>query len=164
MSPPIRSLLFRSLLLGAALGLAVGPALADCPKPPQPKLATAAITVESGGRAYPFTVEVARTPTEQSCGLMRRQRLAADEGMLFAYEPAQPAYMWMANTVIPLDMLFVGADGRILHLVERTEPLSLRPVGTDRAVRAVVEVPGGTVARLGIDLGDRVRGGLFPSD
>jgi len=154
----------RSLLAGGAfsVALAVGPAFADCPNPPQPKLETVALTVESAGRTHSFVVEVARTPTEQSCGLMRRQRLAEGEGMLFPYDPPQPAYMWMANTVIPLDMLFVGEDGRILHLVERTEPLSLRPVGTDRPVRAVVEIPAGSAERLGIGLGDRVRGPLFP--
>lgn len=108
------------------------------------------------GKAHRFQVELARSPAQQAQGLMYRRTLAEDAGMLFLYETARPAVMWMKNTLIPLDMLFIARDGRIVSIVERTVPRSLETIVSDQSVSAVLEVRGGTVARLGIGLGDRV--------
>ena len=85
-----------------------------------------------------------------------RATLGELEGMWFDFEADAEIAMWMKNTFLPLDMLFIGADGRILHLVERTVPLSTELIGTDKAIRAVLELNGGTASRLGIRTGDRV--------
>ena len=108
------------------------------------------------GKAHKFTVEVARTPEEQAQGLMNRQSLAPDRGMIFPYEPAQPVAFWMKNTLIPLDMIFVAPGGRILRIEANTVPLSLEPVGSGDAVEAVLEIAGGRSAELGLAAGDQV--------
>ena len=87
---------------------------------------------------------------------MYRQRLAADAGMLFLYPAARPVSMWMKNTLIPLDMLFIGDDGRILHIAERAIPGSTATISSMQPARAVLELNGGTAARLKIQVGDRV--------
>ena len=107
------------------------------------------------GKSHRFTVEVARSPEEQAHGLMDRQSLAPDRGMIFPYEPAQPVAFWMKNTYIPLDMIFIAPGGRILR-IEQAVPLSLEPVGSGDAVEAVLELNGGRSAELGIVAGDRV--------
>ena len=110
----------------------------------------------ANGKAHRFTVEVARTPEEQSHGLMDRQSLAPDRGMIFPYAPAQPVAFWMKNTYIPLDMIFVSPGGRILRIEPNTVPLSLEPVGSGDAVEAVLEIAGGRSAELRIAAGDLV--------
>jgi hypothetical protein len=105
---------------------------------------------------HQFTVEVARTPEQQAQGLMHRQSLAPDRGMLFPYDPPQPASFWMKNTLIPLDMIFVRADGLIARIAARTVPHSLESVGVGEPVVAVLEIAGGRAAELGIREGDRV--------
>jgi uncharacterized protein len=114
------------------------------------------LTITSAqGKKHRFTVEVARTPDEQSYGLMNRQSMAPDHGMIFPYEPAQAVAFWMKNTLIPLDMVFISPGGRILR-IETAVPLSLEPVGSGDAVEAVLELNGGRTAELGIATGDRV--------
>ena len=108
------------------------------------------------GKSHRFTVEVARSPEEQAHGLMDRQSLAPDRGMIFPYEPAQPVAFWMKNTYIPLDMIFIAPGGRILRIEANTVPLSLEPVGSGDAVEAVLEIAGGRSAELGIAAGDQV--------
>ncbi len=108
------------------------------------------------GIRHDFTVEMATTPKQQAQGLMFRRDMAADAGMLFIYRPVRVVSMWMRNTVIPLDMLFIGEDGRIEKIVERTVPMSLSTITSDRPVRAVLELNSGTAARLGVEPGDRV--------
>ena len=108
------------------------------------------------GNTHRFIVEVARTPQEQANGLMNRQSLAPDRGMLFPYAPPQPVGFWMKNTLIPLDMVFVAPGGKILRIEENTVPLSLDPVVSGEAVEAVLEIAGGRSAELGIAAGDRV--------
>jgi uncharacterized protein len=110
-----------------------------------------------------FTVEIARTPRQQSQGLMFRKRMAADAGMLFVHATPRQARMWMKNTYIPLDMLFVAADGRITKIVERTTPHSLETIASDGPVSAVLELNAGTAARLGIRTGDRLLHPVFGS-
>ncbi len=108
-----------------------------------------------------FEVELAITPAQQSQGLMYRRDMPANAGMLFVYNRPQPLSFWMKNTFIPLDMLFIGADGRIIHIRERTVPHSLTPVHSKGDALAVLELNGGTTSRLGIKLGDLVRHKIF---
>lgn len=117
--------------------------------------------VTSDGRRLPFSIELARDDTQRGMGLMFRQKLAADSGMLFDFQTDQEVSMWMKNTFIPLDMLFVRADGIIQRIAERTVPQSLEIIPSQGKVRAVLEVNGGTVARLHIHPGDRVSHAMF---
>jgi uncharacterized protein len=110
----------------------------------------------SADQRYPFEVEMALTPRQQAQGLMYRRDLAGDAGMLFIYTRDRPINMWMKNTLIPLDMLFLARDGRVVRVVERAVPGSLRTISSGDAVAAVLEVNGGTASRLGIAPGDRV--------
>lgn len=112
--------------------------------------------ITASGAQHRFIVEVARTPEEQRYGLMNRQSLAADRGMVFPYDPPQPVGFWMRNTLIPLDMIFIGPDGRILRIEANTVPLSLDPVVSGGPVEAVLEIAGGRSAELGIATGDKV--------
>ena len=92
---------------------------------------------------------------------MYRRDLAADAGMLFLYERAGRHSMWMRNTLILLDMLFIARDGRIVHIAQRTVPGSLETISSEGPVKAILEVNGGTAARLGLQPGDRVRHRAF---
>lgn len=109
------------------------------------------LTITMGERAHNFTVEVAATEDEQARGLMLRTSMAPNSGMVFPFSPPRFASFWMKNTLIPLDMLFVRADGTIDRIAENTTPESLDPVGSGGEVIAVLELNGGTAARLGID-------------
>lgn len=114
------------------------------------------VVATSDGARHAFTVELARTPAQRAQGLMYRRALARDRGMLFIYPRVQDIAMWMKNTYIPLDMLFIAPDGRIVKIVERTVPHSLRTIGSGQPVKAVLELAGGSSERLGIAPGDRV--------
>ncbi len=114
------------------------------------------LTIESRGTRHAFIVEVARSPEEQTMGLMNRQSLAPDRGMIFPYDPPRPASFWMKNTLIPLDMIFVRPDGTIGSIAANTVPLSLEPVPSGEPVAAVLEIAGGRSAELGISAGDKV--------
>ena len=121
------------------------------------------VTIETaGGAKHRFNVELATTPAQVAQGLMFRRQMAADAGMLFLFERNEPASFWMKNTYIPLDMIFIGMDGRILNIAERTIPLSETPVNATGPTRAVLEVNGGTASRLGLKPGDRVRHSALP--
>jgi len=117
---------------------------------------TSTLTIDSSQGPQSFKVELARTPAEMELGLMFRQNLAADAGMLFVYPSEQSVAFWMKNTLIPLDMLFIGGDGHIRRIVERTIPLSTNPIPSGDPIRAVLEINGGAAARLGIRTGDMV--------
>lgn len=119
-------------------------------------LEQARLTIHSGDRRHKFVVEVARTPQEQARGLMFRQSLAPDRGMLFPYDPPQPASFWMKDTLIPLDIIFIGPDRRISGIAANTVPLSLESVPAPGPVSAVLEIAGGRSAELGITAGDTV--------
>jgi uncharacterized protein len=121
--------------------------------------ATAPLTIVGAGGSHRFMVELADTPAQMEQGLMYRTALAADAGMLFDFKQPTMATMWMHNTLIPLDMLFVGANGTIVNIAERTVPQSDAIISAAAPVRAVIELNGGTAARLGIRAGDRV---IFP--
>ena len=115
------------------------------------------LTIHSGGKIHRFTVEVARTAEEQRVGLMNRQQLAPDRGMVFPFAEQRVASFWMRNTLIPLDMIFIRADGTITNIEANTVPLSEEPVMSYEPVTAVLEIPGGRSAELGIKAGDTVK-------
>lgn len=125
-------------------------------QPGRPALPVVALQIRSGDRTHGFSVEVARTEDEQARGLMFRESLAPGAGMLFPFERPRPASFWMKNTLIPLDMIFVRADGSIARIAARTVPHSLESVGVGEPVAAVLEIAGGRAAELGIREGDRV--------
>jgi uncharacterized protein len=106
-------------------------------------------------------VEVTSTPEEKAMGLMFRTSLADDVGMLFPYTPPQEATMWMRNTYISLDMIFIRADGIVHRIEANTEPFSERVIASRGPVAAVLELKAGSAARLGLKPGDRVRHPLF---
>jgi uncharacterized membrane protein (UPF0127 family) len=110
------------------------------------------LTIRSKSGVHHFSVEVAATPDQQERGLMFRRVLAGDRGMIFPYDPPQDVGFWMKNTLIPLDMLFIRADGTIARIAN-AEPMSLEAVP---AVAAVLEIRGGRAAELGIREGDIV--------
>ena len=111
--------------------------------------------IESGGERHHFEVELAETREHMMRGLMFRTDLADDAGMLFDYPRPQPVSMWMKNTLIPLDMLFIDENGVIVRIARWTVPLSLEPIPSGAPVRAVLELKGGVTERLGIAAGDR---------
>ena len=114
-------------------------------------LALVPLTITQGTRTHRFTVEVAATPSEQERGLMMRTSLAPDRGMIFPFNPPKFASFWMKDTLIPLDLFFIRADGSIDHSAENAAPESLEPIVSGGEVAAVLELAGGTAARLGID-------------
>jgi uncharacterized membrane protein (UPF0127 family) len=114
------------------------------------------LEIRSAGKVHRFTVEVARTPDEQARGLMYRESLAPDRGMLFPYSPPEVASFWMKNTFIPLDMIFIRADGTIARIADNTIPQSLESVTAGEPVAAVLEIAGGRSSELGITESDTV--------
>jgi len=139
-----------SILMALCLGLApAATAAAD-------KLEKRDLTIATAGGPQRFVVELAKTREQRQRGLMYRQDLASNAGMLFIYESDGEIDMWMENTLLPLDMIFFAADGRITKVAERTVPLSEATIGSDGPARGVLEVNGGTASRLGIKVGDRV--------
>ena len=123
-------------------------------------LETLSITTQ-GGQRQTFKVEVARNEGERSQGLMYRRSMAADHGMLFDFGRVEPVSMWMQNTYLPLDMLFIRPDGTIARIAANTEPLSTRTISSGEPVLSVLELNAGTAARLGIKAGDRVEHPIF---
>ena len=108
-----------------------------------------------------FSVEMATTEQEKETGLMYRKELADGKGMLFDFSPEQQVAMWMKNTYISLDMIFIRADGRILRIAENTEPLSTNIIPSGGLAKGVLEVIAGTAQKYGIAPGDRVGHPLF---
>jgi len=150
----------RRVLLAAAAALIGCSPQAAVPAPLERSAAgldQVSLTIEQRNKTTSrFTVEVARTPEEQAKGLMFRQSLAPDRGMIFPYDPPQPVAFWMKNTLIPLDMIFIRQDGTIANIAENTVPLSLEAVPSAEPVVAVLEIAGGRSAELGIKAGDKV--------
>ncbi|WP_066687136.1 DUF192 domain-containing protein [Caulobacter sp. CCH9-E1] len=142
-------------LAGGAWALGFGGARAA-----QAKLETVEV-VTSRGRAR-FQVEIAATQAEQARGLMFRKSLAPDRGMLFTYKRPQPAAYWMKNTLIPLDIIYIQPDGRILSIVRNARPYDETPLPSGGLVLGVLEIAGGRAAQLGILPGDRVLHRIFP--
>ncbi|MBJ6126116.1 DUF192 domain-containing protein [Microvirga sp. BT325] len=114
-----------------------------------------------GGQKQSFKVEVARNDADRAQGLMFRRSMPADQGMLFDFGRVEPVSMWMQNTYLSLDMLFIRPDGTIARIAANTEPLSTRTIPSGEPVLAVLELNAGTAAKLGIKLGDRVEHSIF---
>lgn len=119
------------------------------------------LSIESGGKRIPFKIEIADTDERRALGLMYRNSLPADAGMLFDFKHDQDVAFWMRNTRIPLDMLFIDRTGRIVNIAERAVPFSEETIPSAGPVLAVLELNGGTAARLGFKPGDRVIYPLF---
>jgi uncharacterized membrane protein (UPF0127 family) len=155
----------RSLLVVLFMALAVAGAAAPAFAPAHAQQAAMAqeplVILTASGAEHRFTVEVARSRAEQEQGLMFRESMAEDRGMLFDWGGMVEAAMWMKNTLIPLDMLFIDADGVILDIFASTVPGSLDVISAGVPVRAVLELNGGTAKRLGLKAGDRVRHPIF---
>ncbi len=115
------------------------------------------VRVESAGGAHDFSVELALTPPAQARGLMFRKELAPDKGMLFVFPEADMRSFWMKNTLIPLDIIFIRENGKIINIVENAEPQTLTPRKSLAPAVAVLEIAGGRARALGIKPGDMVR-------
>jgi uncharacterized membrane protein (UPF0127 family) len=113
------------------------------------------------GVRHDFNVEMAITPDQQTVGLMFRPSVPADGGMLFVWDKPHDSQMWMRNTIAPLDMVFINADGTIRSIAEDTVPQSLAIIDSHGPVRATLELAAGTTARLGIRVGDKVEQRVF---
>ena len=123
---------------------------------PESGLAVVPLTITSTNGRHPFRVEVARSEPEQAKGLMFRTAMGANEGMIFPMEPARHASFWMKNTVIALDLVFIGPDKRIESIAANAVPYSLSPIDSRGTVSAVLELNAGRAAQLGLAPGDRI--------
>lgn len=141
-------------LIGIVLSTAAGQA-AEVTYP------TSDLWIETADERHHFTVEVAQTPEQVRRGLMFRTDLADNAGMLFDYDPPQYVSMWMKNTLIPLDMLFVDENGVIGRIAAWTTPLSLEAIPSGGPARAVIELRGGITEQLGIKAGHKVVHSIF---
>lgn len=119
-------------------------------------LRTVPLVVATQGKLRRFRVEVAETPQQQETGLMFRKTMPADHGMIFVMQRPRPASFWMRNTLLPLDLIFIGPDKRIIKIAENAQPMSLDLIECAEPVAAVLELNGGMAARQGIAAGDRV--------
>ena len=119
-------------------------------------LAVIPLTVTSGDERIAFSVEVADTPEAQARGLMFRTDLGDNEGMIFPYDGTRAQSFWMKNTPLPMDIIFIGPDRRIINIAAQTTPYSLDSVSALGPTSAVLEIPGGRAAELGIGPGDAV--------
>jgi uncharacterized membrane protein (UPF0127 family) len=144
---------------GAALFVTAlaGPAV-DARKPAaKATLARVPLTIRTAAGVRRFQVEVARSEEEQAQGLMFRTSVPAGTGMIFPMSPPRVATFWMKNTLVPLDMIFVRADGTIARIAANTQPMSLDMVPSGEPVAAVLEIAGGAAASHGIREGDKVQ-------
>ena len=146
----------RRSALAALLLVATLPVAQCAPKQAEAPRKELIVTTASG--PHSFEVEIADDDRERSLGLMFRREMPADQGMLFDFFTEQPASFWMRNTYLPLDMLFIKADGTIESIAERTTPLSEKSVPSKGPVRYVLEINGGVSNTLGIASGDKVSG------
>ena len=153
----------RAAAHAALLVLFLVPALSNTLGSAQAKMRQDRLTVVTASGEYPLDIEIAETPDEKALGLMYRTSLSDAQGMLFPYGTPQELTMWMRNTYISLDMVFLRADGTVHRIEERTEPLSERIISSGGPVAAVLEVAGGWARRHGLKPGDRVRHPLFAS-
>lgn len=158
---------FPGVAAGLAILLALAATLAWL-NPAGLRAESAALTQElvivgAGGERHRFNIEFAADENAKMRGLMFRKSLPPDGGMLFDFAPEQSVEMWMKNTFIPLDIIFIGADGRIRNIHERAVPHDTSLIASKGRVRAVLELNGGTADRLGLRPGDLVLHALFPA-
>ena len=128
----------------------------------QPELAKQALAITgTDGVRHAFSVEMAVTPAQQETGLMFRTSVPADGGMLFDWGAPRQSMMWMKNTLVPLDMLFIAQDGTVSHIAENTVPHSLAVIDGRAPARATLELAAGTAQRLNLTVGAKVEGAGF---
>ncbi|RUM98709.1 DUF192 domain-containing protein [Pseudaminobacter arsenicus] len=116
----------------------------------------APLVAETSAGEHSFSIEIADDPQERSAGLMFRETMDDDHGMLFVFEQTQPVGFWMKNTPLPLDLIFIGQDGRVKE-IHRGEPFSEAPIASQEEIRFVLELKQGTAQRVGVKEGDLVR-------
>lgn len=146
---------FAALTLLLSLMFAAGaPALAQLPANPQGP--TVELSIVSGEKTHTFQVEVADTPAETELGLMNRSEMARDHGMIFDFGDPRPVSMWMKNTLIPLDMVFIAPDGKVLRIETNTEPFSTKIIPSEGTISAVLELNAGQADKIGLKRGDKV--------
>ena len=155
----IAKMLFSVTLFGAWALAWTAPPPAVAADAVRFEISELAVVTERG--RFSFTVEMAVTEAQRQRGLQHRNALAPDAGMLFDFGNLQPASMWMKNTLIPLDMIFVAGDGRVVNVAARNRPASLAVIRSAGAVRAVLEVNAGTAGRLGVEAGSLILHPLF---
>ncbi len=139
-----------ALLLTLGLLASAATPAADPPHEPLERMPTASVSIDAGGRSYPFTVWIAATEARREQGLMYVRHLAPDRGMLFIFEQPQVVNFWMHDTFIPLDLLFIAPSGRIIRIAENATPMSDTTLSSMGAVDRVLELAGGSSARLGL--------------
>lgn len=113
------------------------------------------------GKFYDIEVEIADSMESRQRGLMYRDKLPSNSGMLFVFEEVSEVFFWMKNTLIPLDLIFIGTNGGILNISKNSVPLSEMAIPSKYPVKAVLEVNSGFVDRLGISIGDTIRHNVF---
>ena len=152
-----------ALLVGAALVVpAVAPSSQAQAQSGLLQFKTDKLSIRTAdGKTHAFNVELATTPAERAQGLMFRRSLAPDAGMLFDFGRSEPVSMWMENTLIPLDMLFIAADGRVVNIAQRAVPMDRTPIPSKGPVKGVLELAGGTASRLGLKAGDVIQHAEF---
>ena len=149
------------IALSSAAALAL-PLAARSQTEPQPELPREKLVIVTrDGQRHEFNVEMALTSEQQMTGLMFRRSVPAGSGMLFDWGNERDMAMWMKNTLIPLDMLFINGDGTIRAIAENTVPESLAPISSHGPVRAALELAAGTAVQLDIRVGDRVLQRIF---
>jgi hypothetical protein len=152
----------RSLLLLLTGWPVFAQAADDDPTRPQPELPKEKLVIVTrDGVHHDFSVEMATTPPQQHVGEMFRKSIPPNGGMLFDWGSARSMPMWMRNTLVPLDMVFINPDGTIRAIAENTVPESLATIDSHGPVRATLELAGGTTARLNIRVGDKVMQRIF---
>ena len=149
----------RKFFVGLMALALLWPGLALADSAPLSKIEPVTVATETGVTL--FTVEMADTPDMQQRGLMFRQRLPEDRGMLFDFGEPRRVAMWMKNTLISLDMIFIRADGTVAGIARRTTPGSLDTLGVAEPVKAVLEVAGGVSDKIGLKPGDTVYHRIF---
>lgn len=140
----------------ALLALGAAGALAQPQQPPPLQFEQDDLAIRTASGEVKFRVELAQTPAQQQRGLMFRDKLEPYTGMLFDFGTPRIVSMWMMNTLIPLDMVFIAADGRIVNVAANTKPLSTDTILSAGPAKGVLEIAGGTARLLGIRPGDVV--------
>jgi hypothetical protein len=158
----------RAIRLAAAVALGVGFALAIAPSRVMAQAAPAAgetalepLEIVTASGSHKFSVEVMRDDSQRARGLMYRRFMPEDRGMLFDFKREEPVSMWMKNTYLSLDMVFIDRTGRVVNVAENTEPLSERIIPSGAPAYAVLELNAGIARRIGLKVGDRLRHSMF---
>jgi uncharacterized membrane protein (UPF0127 family) len=147
------------VLLGAGGFLLTTHAFSD-----EPTFAHTKIDIQTAeGKTLAYDMELAITPEQREYGLMFRRSIDDNQGMIFLWDKNRPVSMWMKNTYIPLDMLYVRSDGVIEKIITNAEPFNLTPLSSDQPVKAVIELKGGAVTQQGLKTGDKVLYSAFSS-